>query len=362
MNSEFRQPSYLLKWDHACAASLDRDIVMARHQLGELSLASDQRLSDLLERFPTDRIRVFTMGDNPAHPNQWQPQTFRAESGVKMLDQIRTGRLFVVLQGVADFEQNYRSVTSRLYEEIAECNPEFHSSALTADLVLASPGATQYFNVDHQPGFRFQLRGNQTVVSYPTTDSFVDATALENTVLDGATSGRYYEPEFEKSARRDTIQSGQLLSIPHPTPTRSEFSGDLCVWIQTRHHTPQSLQRRNIAAMNRVCQRFLPAAFTRPQQSGLLASIKNALGAAFSLADRVSVSADSAACCCASASVDRVSAGQEAVLSGDDVVAKQARVSAFPGLSARLPQDHSTTTGSILGPNPSTFTTVVSEN
>jgi hypothetical protein len=363
MTFVIHQPSYLLQWDHACAADLDRDIVLAKHRLAELSLASDQRLADMLERCATDRIAVFTMGDNPAYPNQWQPQSFNAASGATMLEQIRNGRLYVVLRGVADIEQAYDSVSERLYEELAECNSAFCSSAHATDLVLASPGAMQYFDVDHKPGIRYQLRGIQTVVTYPSSESFVDDSALENTVLDGASFGRYYEPDFEKSARRTTIRSGQLLSIPHPTPSRSEFSGDLCVWIQTRHHTPQSLKRRNVAAFNRAFGRFLPATFTRPQQTGFVAAIKSLIGTAFSLPERVSVpGADQARCCCSSANVPQGIVRQETKRTGDDMAAKQSPASFSRGLSTQLPEDKSPNTGALLAPNPLTHTTVVSEN
>ena len=224
------------------------------------------------------------MGDNPAHPNQWQQVSVDKLDGPQKLKQIRDGRLHVTLENIAAQD----GFCDRLYDELAECIPGLHTSDQAADLVLASAHAMTYFNVDPQPCVHWQLRGSQKIISYPPTAQFIEPGCIEEILLDGCNAGLYYEPRFEESAKQHTIGSGQMVSLPYPTPYRSEFEGDLSVCLVTRHHTLQSKRRLNIAAANRVMQRVLPVECTQPVQTGAFAAIKNICSDALSLASRFS--------------------------------------------------------------------------
>lgn len=273
----------LLHWDDACAEEIGRETVVAGHGLKELDLTSDDRLVDLLERFPTASTQAFTMGTDPAYPNEWQQGDPSNCSGTDLLNVLRSGSLCLVLKDIANVDDTYRDIIADLYRELARWNPRYRTSDHAADLVLASPRAIQYMNFDARPSIRWQLRGSQEVVIYPQTEHFLHPACVEAAVLDGNQSGLYFEPDFDQRARSLVIESGNMISLPHPTAYRIQCQDELCVWMETNHHTPASLRRRHIAATNRLIGNKVPASLQRTSQSGLIASAKNTLSRILSL-------------------------------------------------------------------------------
>ncbi|MGB7345196.1 MAG: hypothetical protein WBD20_13360 [Pirellulaceae bacterium] len=287
MTYNFTRPKYLLHWDYSCAKNCDQDVVVARHRLAELSLSQDQQLIELLDQHPTQHMQVFSMGHDLAHPSELQIGELVDCSGEQLLSDIRSGRLIVSLSDVAQHHDHLRRIVSRLYSELAECATGFRWANLTDELVLASPGAMQYFHCDHRPTVRWQLRGSQSISVYPTTDQLVDPICLQSTVLDSTANSLYYEPEFAYDAQTYFFESGQMISLPYLTPYHVDYHDDLCVWLQTQHDTPASLRQKNIVATNRLLNRIMPRAGQNNSTRGAIATAKHLLGELLGLAQRV---------------------------------------------------------------------------
>ncbi|WP_145421618.1 hypothetical protein [Planctomycetes bacterium K23_9] len=274
---------------------------MASHRLGELPLAHDQRLCDLLSEHPRDLTQVYSTGSELSHPNELRVGELGDCRSDQILEAVRRGRLCIVLRDVDKHQNDFRHLLGRLYSELNECDSSLRASDIAGDLVLASPNALQYFNCDPCPTIRWQLRGSQSISLYPVDNHFIDPQTRQAIAVEGQCSelfgasyqgtapqgvGLYFEADFLKDAQTYFVDAGNLISIPHLIPRHTQYHGDLCVWFQTRANTPQSLRYRNIASANCFISKAYPRIARHDSQKGILAATKNLLGSILSLTDR----------------------------------------------------------------------------
>lgn len=293
MPHKLSKPKYLLRWDHSRALEIDRDVVVTPHRLCELALNNRENLKQTLQRHPADAMSVFTMGSNPAHSNEWRTGDLGKCTGTQLIEAVEQGRLILVLHDVAKHHSQYDQITKQLYSELTECHVGLRVHAPAADIVLASPAAMQYYRCEHRPTVRWQLLGQQTILTYPVTSKFIDCQSDENVVVDQCNHSLYFQPEFDDHATTFQLKAGEMLSMPHPTPHRVQLGDGLNVWLQTQHDTPASYRRRNIYAANRVLRKLLPESFCSPKLTGAWSTIKSVCARACGLTERYGHAQDS---------------------------------------------------------------------
>ena len=270
-------PRYLLRWDHSRGLEIGRDIVVTRHRIGELPLATHQRLADIIDEHPRDAVSVHTMGTNPSHKSQWRRGQLGRVNGRQLIDAVENRRLWIALENADRFQESIRSTSQRLMQEIADCHVGLRISDLRTKLIFASPGAIQYYRCDPRPTIRWQLHGQQTVLAYPSRAPFLRQSTFEDVCISGAGNRIYFEPAFDEHAERLRVEPTQMISLPQSTPYRVTCAG-LSVWLQTEYDDQASIRYRNISQANRTLRQWLPAAWCEHQTTGLTASLKNALG------------------------------------------------------------------------------------
>ena len=283
-----------MRWDHSRALEVGRDVVATEHRLCELQLANRQRLIQTLDRHPWDAMSMYTMGANP--PHQSQSGELANCNGGQLLDTIESGQLVLVLHDVALHHEDYCRITRQLYSELTECHIGLRIHDTAADLVLASSKTIQHYRCDHRPTIRWQLLGQQTVLTYPETPEFIDQRIAEDLIVDRSDRSLSFQSEFDEQATTNDVLAGQMLSLPHPMPYRVELGGEsnsesdlgggLNVWLQTQHDTRASFRRRNIYVANRVLRNLLPESFCGPELAGTWPAIKNFCARLCGLAER----------------------------------------------------------------------------
>ncbi len=280
--------SYLLRWDQPCAKSIDHEVVVTSHRLAELAYGEDPKLVELISDHPRDAIRVFTMGTELFYPSEWQAGELSDLSAQELLNEIRHGRLIVVLGEITEHSDELADVVDCLYSELTQRTIISRPSNLSGDLVIGSPSAIQYFTIDQRSTIRWQLRGRQTIYAHLDAAKSVDPIDAESVILDGSSHGLYYEPDFAQDEQAHLIEPGQMISLPHGTPYHSHCDGDLCVWLQTQHDTPISIRNRSIHAANRVLSLFVHDVSHSHLLFGTQATIKHFVARLLRLADHVS--------------------------------------------------------------------------
>lgn len=151
MSETSLDPYYLLRWDFSRDLAIDRDVVLATHRLGELPLASDQGLQELLRRIPLSALSIHATGENPAHPTEWQTGLLGEVTESEIIDLIKRGRLWVTVPQIDQHDNELAALVGRLAQELSECHVGLRIIDPHADLILSSPSAQYYYGCDAMP-------------------------------------------------------------------------------------------------------------------------------------------------------------------------------------------------------------------
>src|SRR5262245_22642390 len=77
------------------------------HRLQETGLFNEERLVEMLDRYPRAKLQVFTMGADPEDLSDWQPVDTSGATGRQIYDAVKVGRLWVKLMRI---DQNVPAV------------------------------------------------------------------------------------------------------------------------------------------------------------------------------------------------------------------------------------------------------------
>ncbi len=280
MPASTTQPRYLIRWDYSRDRNFCSEPVAMGHRLGELPFFTDEALSSAIDRHPRSSLSVATMGDNPAHPNQWRCGAVGRYGGAELLQLIRRGRLHLCLaQGPVETQR----VIDRLAAEMVECQPGLRILATGGQLNIASPSASQYYHYDTLPTVLWQIRGTRRVFVYPQSEPWVNEKTIEELAAGRRIDTIYYEPAFDQQACQLTIEPGQAIALPAQTPYRIENISGLSVALATRYCSPKDNRRNRIHRANRILRRLLPCRLDAQRLRGAGAACKLALASLLDL-------------------------------------------------------------------------------
>src|SRR5262245_25691679 len=110
--------SSLVSWGPRECELHDREPFTTRHRLHETTLFGDDALASLMDRYPRERLQVFTMGTNPLDNSQWAPVDTAGVSGADMLRAAAAGRLWIKLMRIDLVDKDYAQLMQSAYEEI----------------------------------------------------------------------------------------------------------------------------------------------------------------------------------------------------------------------------------------------------
>lgn len=89
-------------------ASIGVRPVLGQHRLCESGLFDDGSLTDLLNKYPRERLQAFTMGTDPLLWKEWQPVDTAGSSGEDLFAAVTAGRLWLNILRVDLFDHRYR--------------------------------------------------------------------------------------------------------------------------------------------------------------------------------------------------------------------------------------------------------------
>ncbi len=258
MRKSLPEPQYLLHWDHSRDRKVCRDVVEATHRLGELTLFSDEMIAQFMDQLPRSELSIGTMGDNPAHPTQWQLGEIGRLHGAELLLAIRRGRLQLQLCNLHRHPSAIGQTIQRLCREVMECQVDLQTFGHQGQLLISSPSALQYYNGGIDPSILWQIRGTKRVWVYPQGGPFLPARTMEQLVSGNLVCTPYYEPAFDDQAVVFDLEPGQMLALPQHTPHRSANLDGLNITLKTEYCTGHSVRRNRVLRANDWLRRRLP--------------------------------------------------------------------------------------------------------
>jgi len=244
----------------AKAAAFGKQTQRFTHSLQERSMFRDAGLVEVLDRYPRDKLGVFTMGDDPVDWTSWRRGSADDLTGAELLDAAYRGRIWLNLRAVNNVLPRYGDLAREIFGELEAGVGGLKTFNHDVGLLISSPKAQVFYHLDVLPVTLWQLRGRKTMWVYPVAAPYVSDEQLERIVLRETAEQFAYVPGWDQAAEVHVLDPGVMVSWPQNAPHRLVNDDCLNVSLSIEHQTPQALMRANVIYANGVLRRRMGAA------------------------------------------------------------------------------------------------------
>ncbi len=246
-------------WTPDKAHAFGKEVLTFDHDLHNRPMFDDDGLADLLDRYPRDKLGVFTMGEDPREWRTWRRGVAGNLSGQTLLRMAREGRIWLNLRAVNDYLPDYAALADEVFTEKQAMVQGLRAMKRDLGVLISSPNAQVFYHLDVPLVSLWQIRGMKTVWAYPVTDPYVGPEALEAIVLRETAEQFAFDPDWDAGAAKTQLTPGRMLTWPQNAPHRIENGPMLNVSLSMEYMTPAALMRANVIYANGLMRRRLGA-------------------------------------------------------------------------------------------------------
>jgi len=212
--------------------------LVLKHRLSQDPLFSREALAALIERYPTNRYTLTSMGAQGDPKQLWRRGTIGKLSGIEVIEAIEQGRLWINLLHVNEIGARYGALLDAIYDEIHRLVPNHPPTFKRINgILISSPRAQVYYHFDTTGQNLWQIHGSKKVYLYPATAPFLTRDALERVTLYHDETSIPYHQWFDDHAQILDLQPGTMAHWPLNMPHRIENGPDLSVSMTTEFMT-----------------------------------------------------------------------------------------------------------------------------
>lgn len=250
--------SIVRDWTPAKAAAFTKTNLTFEHGLHERPMFGDAGLEELLDRYPREKLGVFTMGEDPVAWTTWCKGSAGTMTGSKLLEAAQAGRIWLNLRETNRYLDAYAALDAEIF---AEKQARSGVKAFKRDLgmLISSADAQVFYHLDVPLVSLWQLRGQKRVWVYPVADPYVGQEVLERIVLKETAEQFTFDPAWDAGAEVHDLTPGKMVTWKQNAPHRIENGPMLNVSLSIEFMTPQALMRANVIYANGVLRRRLGA-------------------------------------------------------------------------------------------------------
>lgn len=248
--------SVIADWTPEKAQGFTKANLTFRHELHERPLFSDEGLEKLLDRYPREKLGVFTMGEDPVAWTTWRRGSPGALTGSQLLEAAKTGRIWLNLRETNHHLPEYAALSDEIF---AEKQAQTGVRAFKRDLgmLISSADAQVFYHLDVALVSLWQLRGQKRVWVYPVAEPYVSDQELERIVLRETAEQFAFDPAWDAGAQVHDLTPGRMVTWTQNAPHRIENGAMLNVSLSIEFMTPAALMRANVIYANGLLRRTL---------------------------------------------------------------------------------------------------------
>jgi hypothetical protein len=242
-------------WPRDVSERFARETLVVNHNLHTRDMFNDAGLVSLLDRYPRDKLGVFTMGSDPVDWRSWQSGKAGDLSGKELLSGVHEGRIWLNLRAANHYLEDYDALASEIF-----ANKESHIRGLKTlkhdlGVLISSPNAQVFYHLDSALVSLWQIRGTKFVRVYNPEAPFARPEQIEAVVLRETAEQIPFDLSWDKAARAVTLEPGMMVTWPQNAPHRIVNGPMVNVSLSLEFMTPQALLRANVIYANGVLRR-----------------------------------------------------------------------------------------------------------
>ncbi|MFN3805555.1 hypothetical protein [Asticcacaulis sp.] len=257
----------ILTWAAAHKAGFGRENLTFTHDLHNSPLFTDEALIALIDRYPRDKLEVFTMGYDPTNWGQWFLGRRGAHDGRALMEGVKAGRLWLNLRKVNHSDADIGALCEAMFSEI-RAQTGVRTLKEDLGLLISSPNAHVFYHLDIPLVTLWQIRGVKHVYVYPPKDPYVSDHDLEGVALRESDEQLRFDPAWDAEAMKVEFVPGQMLTWTQNAPHRIVNQDSVNVSLSIEFMTPAAIWRANVIYANGCLRRWLglkPTLATSPR-------------------------------------------------------------------------------------------------
>ena len=246
--------SIITDWTPEKARAFTRRNLFFQHGLHERPMFDDAGLEQLLDRYPREKLGVFTMGEDPVAWTTWRKGSAGAMTGSKLLEAAQAGRIWLNLRATNHYLPEYAALGDEIFaDKLAHSGRKTFKHDL--GMLISSANAQVFYHLDVALVSLWQLRGQKRVWVYPVDDPYVGQQTLERIVLKETAEQFTFDPAWDQGAEVYDLTPGTMVTWAQNAPHRIENGPMLNVSLSIEFMTPAALMRANVIYANGVLRR-----------------------------------------------------------------------------------------------------------
>lgn len=257
INSVHTQAKTIADWPKDISTRFAKETIIVDHRLHSRSMFTDDGLASLLDRYPREKLGVFTMGSDPVDWRSWTVGRAGDLSGANLLDAVKKGRIWLNLRAANHYLEDYASLSNEIFAEKEAQVKGLKTLKHDLGVLISSPNAQVFYHLDSALVSLWQIRGTKLVRVYDPVAPFALPNQIEAVVLRESAEQLPFNPEWDKQAKAITLEPGMMVTWPQNAPHRIVNGPMMNVSLSLEFMTPQALLRANVIYANGVLRRRL---------------------------------------------------------------------------------------------------------
>jgi hypothetical protein len=242
-------------WPNDVSTRFGRETLVVSHNLHEHTMFNDDGLASLLDRYPRDRLGVFTMGHDPVDWRTWEAGNAGDLSGVQLLTMVKEGRIWLNLRAANHYLEDYEALCGELFVDKERHIKGLKTLKHDLGVLISSPDAQVFYHLDSALVSLWQIRGIKTVRVYEPCAPFARPEQIEAVVLRESAEQMPFDPSWDEVAKVVTLEPGMMVTWPQNAPHRIVNGPMMNVSLSVEFMTPAALLRANVVYANGVLRR-----------------------------------------------------------------------------------------------------------
>lgn len=246
--------SVFTDWTDQHSDDYGKKPILVGHNVHERQMFTDDGLADLLDRYPREKLSVYTMGDDPENWRSFVHGDPGDLSGAELLEAVKNGRIWFNLRAANHELDDYRELCDELFGELDAKTGE---KTLKHDLgvLISSPKVQVFYHLDIPLVTLWQVRGVKRVWIYPETPRFASDECIEGIILKETEEEFEFNPSFDDHAFVVDLEPGQMANWPQNAPHRIENHDMINVSLSVEYMSWPAIVHANAMYTNGILRR-----------------------------------------------------------------------------------------------------------
>lgn len=241
-------------WTEQKARDFTKANLAFEHGLHERPMFDDAGLASLLDRYPRDKLGVFTMGEDPVDWKSWRRGSPGNMSGAQLLEAAKAGRIWLNLRHANDYLSDYADLEAEIFAD-KQARTGVRTFKRDLGVLISSANAQVFYHLDVPLVSLWQIRGQKRVWVYPVADPYIGDVQLERIVLKETAEQFAFEPRWDEGAEAFDLTPGKMVTWRQNAPHRIENGPMLNVSLSIEFMTPAAVMRANVLYANGVLRK-----------------------------------------------------------------------------------------------------------